>query len=134
MHLGDNLSRHSPILLKIKVGVIPRKIVRPTVLNMKRPAWYKATDQDIDHFTGLVHDKLEGLHSPESLKCNNLHCTDPSHKLDRDNHMLDVLGTLIESSYTAIPKTKPSGKARKEKDLSGWNEHVEPFRSGTQCG
>jgi hypothetical protein len=43
--------------------------------------------------------------------------------------MLDLLSAMIESSHIAIPLTKSSGKIRKKKNLPGWKEYVEPFRS-----
>ena len=62
----------------------------------------------------------------------DVHCSDPHHKYERDNHMLDVLSSLIESSHIAIPLTKQAGKVMKEKNLPGWKQHVEPFRSDAQ--
>ena len=41
LHTGDNLSRHSPILLRLNVGEIPRKQKTSSWLP-KKPAWYKA--------------------------------------------------------------------------------------------
>ena len=132
MHLGDNLSRHSPIMLKLRVGQIPLKQLKESTPKPRRPTWYKATDQHLDSYADLVHDRLADLGCPESLGCDHVCCSDPQHKVDRDNHMLDVLSNLIESSHLAIPLTKPNGKVRREKDLPGWKEHFEPFRSDAQ--
>ena len=43
--------------------------------------------------------------------------------------MLNILFTLIESSYKAIPVSRPITRAKKLKELPGWSQHVEPFRS-----
>ena len=70
LHLGDNLSRHSPIILKLDLGKIPaRKVV--TAVLPKRPAWYKADQEAIDQYTGYVHNKLSMLEVPDSLLCSN---------------------------------------------------------------
>ena len=46
--------------------------------------------------------------------------------------MLEVLSSLIESSHISIPLTRQAGKVKKEKNLPGWKQHVEPFRSDAQ--
>ena len=44
LHRGDNMSRHSPILLKLRVGDIPlKKKVNTSV--PRKSAWHKATEQ-----------------------------------------------------------------------------------------
>ena len=45
IHLGDNGSRHSPIMLKLKVGNIPRS-APVNVEQPRRPAWYKAKQEE----------------------------------------------------------------------------------------
>ena len=74
MHLGDNLSRHSPIMLKLKLGSIPvqkkTKSVAPG-----RPAWYKAEQNDKEDYTCMVSEKLSMLHVPEaSHQCIPMSC------------------------------------------------------------
>ena len=73
IHLGDNLSRHEPILLKLNVGNIkPRtetNIARP-----KAPMWYKANQEQLDNYTMRFHDKLQHLKVPHSLHCQSVHC------------------------------------------------------------
>ena len=48
LHRGDNLSRQSPILLRINAGAIPGRQKESSWLPRK-PAWYKATLVDIDN-------------------------------------------------------------------------------------
>lgn len=50
LHLGDNRSRHSPVMVKLNLGAIP---VKKVILkkSLKRPAWYKAKKEDIDSYT-----------------------------------------------------------------------------------
>ena len=61
MHLGDNLSRHSPILLKLDLGRIPARKVLKSV-NSRKPAWYKANQECKDQYTNCLHVKLYNLH------------------------------------------------------------------------
>ena len=41
IHLGDNLSRHSPIMMKLSIGDLPVRESKNLKPN-RRPAWYKA--------------------------------------------------------------------------------------------
>ena len=130
MHLGDNLSRHSPILLKLRVGDIPVRQPQATTPRPRKPAWYKATDDHIADYTSLLEEKLVNLDCPESLWCTDVHCSDPQHRQERDSHVLDLLVAMIESSHCAIPLTKPGqNKEKRVKNIPGWKQHVEPFRS-----
>ena len=47
IHLGDNLSRHSPIMIKLNLGSIPRKPAQQPVRIKIKPAWYKATCEEL---------------------------------------------------------------------------------------
>ena len=42
LHGGDNLSRHSPMLLKLRVGEIPIRR-KDSTWKPKKPAWHKVT-------------------------------------------------------------------------------------------
>ena len=49
LHKGDNMSRHSPILLKLRVGEIPLKTKVKTSAQRK-PAWHKATQEVLEDY------------------------------------------------------------------------------------
>ena len=128
LHLGDNLSRHSPIMIKLNLGSIPLKSERKEEPKPRRPAWYKATPEDINDYTELLDEKLRNLMYPESLFCTDVHCTDQQHRQDRDDHVLNILTSLIESSYSAVPLNKRSRPRDSSSRIPGWKVHVEPFR------
>ena len=96
MHRGDNMSRHSPILLKLRVGDIPMKKKAMNTVTRK-PAWHKATPDTIAEYKLDLQNKLEDRSLPESLSCVDPHCGDPSHTSDRDSLMLDILCSVVES-------------------------------------
>ena len=68
LHLGDNLSRHSPIMLKLDLGKLP-VVKRINTPNNRKPSWYKAEDTHRLEFTRSVHDRLSSLIIPDSLNC-----------------------------------------------------------------
>ena len=70
LHLGDNPSRHSPIVLKLNLAAIPMKTeVKQTFT--RKPAWYKATEQDTMKYTMELHSRLFALEQPTYLNCSN---------------------------------------------------------------
>ena len=134
LYLGDNLSRHSPILLRLNVGQIATKVQAEPVQRPKRPAWYKATKQQISDYTVLLSDKLDQLEIPASLKCQDVTCTSHDHKTERDNLMIDLIGSICDAGRESLPQTggrPPENKNQPDsinKALPGWKEHVAPFR------
>ena len=134
MHFGDNPSRHSPIILKLNLGEIPLNVPY-SISKQRRPAWYKAKEEDIDEYTASLHAKLGQIDVPESLKCQNPNCQSVQHSQERDSYMLDVLTSIIETSYAKIPLSNAGGrKWNPEKNcpmgkvIPGWKEQVEPYR------
>ena len=134
LHLGDNLSRHSPIMLKLDIGAIPKKQKSVVKLN-KKPAWYIATEVDIINYNRELQCRLDVLNIPNSLACSDPHCQDTSHSSERDGFLLDILCGVIESSHDAIPKTSGRKVKNSEKSSSksgcipGWHEEIEPYRT-----
>ena len=135
LHRGDNLSRHSPILLKLDVGAIPTSQKTSSWLPRK-PAWFKATMVDMENYKTDMQDRLQRMVVPDSLTCSDPLCRDESHTADRDNLVLDILCSVVESSHTTLPlsggrRATPAGSKsgkRSNGNIPGWSEEVEPFR------
>ena len=53
LHLGCNLSRHSPIMIKLDIGNLPTRSVH-SPSKPKRPAWYKAEAAHKETFSKAV--------------------------------------------------------------------------------
>ena len=106
LHLGDNLSRHSPVMVRLNLGSLPVKTERKQNAKPRKPDWYKATSEDITEYTELLDNKVTNLMYPESMFCSDVQCKDQQHRQDRDNHVLDILTSMVESSHSAIPLTK----------------------------
>ena len=101
LHLGDNLSRHSPIMMKVKLPkVAHNKCAEPEIQIPRRPAWYKASESDIELYTQHLDQKLSQLQIPVSLTltCSDVSCKDEKHIHERDEHVLDILLAAIETS------------------------------------
>ena len=132
LHRGDNMSRHSPILLKLRVGDIPlKKKVRLSA--QKKPAWHKATKEALEDYKTDLEGKLVMLTMPGSLECEDPHCEESGHSTERDRLMLDILCSVVESSHTVIPMAGGVRGQRSNPDLvsgcvPGWKEEVKPLQ------
>ena len=104
IHRGDNMSRHSPIWLKLDLGSLPKKL-RVSSRTPIKPSWPKATVEDIKEYSNSLKLKLETLSSPHALLCNDPHCADLIHSQQRDTYMLDILLAIVETSHITLPLT-----------------------------
>ena len=131
IHLGDNRSRHSPIIVKLNLGAIPVR-QRECIKTCRRPAWYKASELDIMSYTEELSNRVQNIVLPESLHCRNPACSEPSHTRERDSVVLDLLLSMIEVTHTNIPlvggKTMKTGGRDKSGSIPGWHEMVEPYQ------
>ena len=62
---GDNLSRHCPIWVKIKLGALPLRSGAKTWVP-KRPSWSKATTEEVNAYTIDLQSRLMSLQLPDS--------------------------------------------------------------------
>ena len=68
VHPRDNRSRHSPIMMKLDLKNIPTRAKQPEVLMVRKPAWYKASEENENVCTDLLEEKL-----PLVFRCQLLH-------------------------------------------------------------
>ena len=95
VHLGDNLSRHSPVMMRLKLPAIPARATQPEVPRRQKPAWYKATQEDKDNYTTVLDLKLKEAAVPESMNCADVSCQCESHSRERDKLVIDILCSVI---------------------------------------
>ena len=103
VHLGDNRSRHSPIMMKVDLGDLPTKQPTQEPRSCRKPAWYKASEENISEYTEMLHHRLASLSAPASLSCHDVNCQDEEHTRERDAHVLDIMCSITEASYECIP-------------------------------
>ena len=129
VHLGDNRSRHSPIMMKIEIGNMPSQVLQPTLPRPRRPAWYKATVEQKHEYTSMLEEKLADLPIPESLCCDSPCCKVDEHARSHDSHIMDVMCAVLETSHQCIPlsSSKKTSDSKKN-NLPGWKENVAPAK------
>ena len=109
IHRGDNMSRHSPIWLKINLRA-PLPLRKKVVAHAPRkPSWPKATDADVFTYTAALTARINNLQVPESMLCTDCKCTNPMHSQERDNLTLDILLAVVEITHISLPL---SGESR----------------------
>ena len=132
VHRGDNLSRHSPIFLSLRLGDLQKKPQSKQPPPPRMPAWSRAREEELEAYTRTLHQKLTSVRCPGSL----VHCRDPlcensAHSKARDSVVLDILLAMVESSYNCLPLTGLAGgrEAKDRKTVTpGWSAEVEPYK------
>ena len=100
---GDSLSRHSPILLTLRLGDLLRRRV---AAQLHPPHQKPALEKEKAAYKELLHWQLQAVQCPQSMMhFRNPLCWDTSHSEDRDGAVLDILLALVETAYTFIPLT-----------------------------
>ena len=132
VHLGDNLSRHSTIMMKMELDqrVISSRNKQGSKIMQRRPAWYKASKEEKNAYTANLDTKLRELVVPDSLDCRDVNCSCVQHSDERDKHIIDILCATIETSYSCIPLSSPKPSQTKNEIhcLPGWKEIVAPLK------
>ena len=132
VHRGDNMSFHSPIWVRLRVGALPLK-KNVTTNCEKKPSWSTASQEQIDSYTATLQARLEAVQVPHSLLCTDVHCQVKEHSEERDSMVLDILCALVESSYTTLPLYGGKGAGRSTTGgrgtaYPGWSEQVKPYQ------
>ena len=116
-------------MMKLNIGNLrsacPKRIKGEKV---RRPAWYKATEDEKNEYTSLLEEKLAHIIPPASLDCSDVTCEHGEHSADRDRHVLDVMCAIMEASHECIPLSSTARQAGKRENLPGWKENVAPAK------
>ena len=107
IHLGDNVSGHSPIYLKLNIGSLPCNTEQARDFSPKQN-WQKAADEDKLNFKAAVSESLSNVKIPAAIiDCHNVNCADPVHRVNIDRYTVDNIKCLESSAETFIPYTRP---------------------------
>ena len=69
-HRGDNMSRHSPIWMRLELGKLPKK-VKGSSKALIKPSRRKATRENLEAFRSVLEQNLQVARPPPSLSCKN---------------------------------------------------------------
>ena len=125
LHLGENLSNHGILFLKINIDINPSSEKKGSGSNFARGLkWNKATDDEINSLRQEFNDSLNNIMAPiPALECRNVHCKDDQHKIDLDvygNKILDALQSAVDNN---IPHAGSFLKS-----TPGWSDYINPIK------
>ena len=127
VHRGDNLSRHSAILLSLRLGDLPKKEASVKPPPRRMPAWYRATREELENYKSTLEEKLRAIKCPPSmLHCKDTMCGDQGHSKTRDKMVLDLLLATVETSYTSLPLTGRAGGREGRREVGAAMLPTEP--------
>ena len=130
VHCVTNLSRHSPVMMKVKLReILPPKVPVTLPPQPRRPAWYKASENEKHYYTTLLEEKLSCIEKPHVFLCEDVHCSSAQHTKARDSYVLDVMSAAIEASHQAIPLSKGGSQRKEGVSKPEWKEKVAPQRT-----
>lgn len=128
-HSVDNLSNHSPIILKLACpeNVNTAAVNSDFVGNLQsKPIWDKATAPNLDNYVNHLQQLVDNINVPvEAMTCADVHCNCPQHKIDIDNYASSVMYAISSAVECNIPHSKPNNVRA---PVPGWSNYVKPFR------
>ena len=114
----NNFSDHDALLAKLVINLEHHK-KQPRAFK-SRPAWYKASNLDIENYTIHLDNKLDSIVIPhQALYCENVRCD--SHKNDLMKYYDAVVSSCLEAETQNIPIT---GNCSSHNRMPGWNDLV----------
>ena len=127
LHIAENRSNHDVIFLKIKIKKLESPKDEMPVQPEPKPAWHKATQENINNMKTEFRGLLNDIHVPhDSMCCRDLHCKNKEHLAALDEYGLQVLSALEEATTSSIPPT--STAKQKAAVKPGWTEQVKPIK------
>ena len=128
MHMGDNLSCHSPIMLKLKCDVsnLNSCTTSEPPPSKSSPLWFKASSQQLNNFKSDLAISLNYIDIPiDAIYCRDVHCNHVNHRADLDAASEEVLDAIS----AAVGGNIPHSGINTEKSTPGWKEWIAPYKA-----
>ena len=126
LHLGENLSNHDSIYLRIKCQNF-KNVNTDEVFISKgfQPSWKKASPEHIKALQDTFKVGLEDIPIPnETFICRDLHCSRDSHLEDVDVYAVKVLSLLEDCVEGCIPNRVTDNREH----VPQWKTLVKPIK------
>ena len=118
----DNNSDHDLLICSLDVADVKNCMKEHKVFKA-RPAWYKATSENISSYMESVNNMLQDISVPYNvLNCRDLKCIE--HSNDIEAFYNDIIKSCLQSENLYIPLTGSNAV----KCIPGWNDHVKTKR------
>ena len=122
-HVAENLSRHSPIWIKLNVQDV--KINREQVSTSKKVSWSKSTEMERLKYVEDLNQHLASLNIRfETLDCRDPKCSDEKHLDNLEIFTENLIQTINKSANDNLNTVGGKKKTTKKKVYPGWKEMV----------
>lgn len=126
LHIGENISNHDIIYLKINCPHQRTSYENPIPTKINVPNWKHATPDQLQSYKNDLYERLSNIFVPDtSLFCRNPHCQDDDHKLNIDEYATQLLTAMDKSVMDNIPKCCSQ---LGQNSTPGWREYVDPIK------
>ena len=129
LHLGENLSNHDIIFMKIEcTQQFVKDSIQEQSPNTKslRPNWQKATKAHIENLRENVNSLIVDINVPDAaFNCRDLNCQDEDHIGKLDEYATEVLTKLESSVEEFIPHIFNKDQ---RPNIPGWSEYIAPLK------
>ena len=129
LHLGENLSNHDIIYMKIDCihqSVQDSTQENPSYSNFLKPNWQKAAKHHVKNLRDNLNMCLSNIIIPDTaLCCRDLNCQEEEHIRMLDDYASDILSHLESVVDDCIPHI--FNKDHKP-NIPGWSEYIAPLK------
>ena len=133
IHCGSNLSDHSPINCKMKVGEL--NISLEDEVKRKVPSWNKASTTQQNDCIQSINSRLENIQIPDTVNCQEVHCNHPHHKEELETYSMSVLEALDTAAWVSLPTIGVNNNNNNNNNaVNGWNLYVKSYQTESNFG
>ena len=129
LHIGENLSNHDAIYLRIKCKNLKASNSSEAFYSKTyQPNWSRASSEHIQALVNNFRIGLEDIYIPnETFDCRDLHCREDNHKDEVDVYASKILSLLEKCVEECIP-TKSANSYIQHHQLPEWKRVVAPIK------
>ena len=131
LHLPNNLSDHCPIYCKLSLEInVPKKVSSLYQYEGKiKTCWRKSSKEERLNYSRELEEKLKTVIIPSRMvNCRDVHCSNESHKVACDDHMLEILGCIEKAANKCLPLHNSKIGNRRKNVMPRWNHDISHFK------
>ncbi len=118
-------SRHKPVIFIVSCFWTKRSADQSSLKYYPRPAWYRASFDDIRNYAEVLQDKLCSVALPTELcQCHDNDCKSEIHHHLIDHFTDSIIDCCVQAEKECIPQTRPP----KQHATAGWNLEVQELK------
>ena len=117
IHSGENLSNHSAIYSKVKVGSLDLTV--ETATPQQRSCWTKANEDAKANFKTTLASKLGEIQKPACVHCLDLKCQSMNHTESIEEYTMNVMEAMENAGSECLPTSGGVSGQGKKPNIAG---------------